>query len=93
MAPRVPRDTTTRDRHRQAIARKKPPCALCGKAIDYSLRYPDPMSFVVDHIIPVDAGGPDTIENKQAAHRSCNRTKSNRVGDTETRNFVTLRAW
>lgn len=31
------RNTTIRDRHRQAIAKGKPPCALCGKPIDYTL--------------------------------------------------------
>ena len=48
------RNTTTRDQHRAAIRRTKPPCGLCHQPIDYSLRTPDPMSFEVDHIIPVD---------------------------------------
>ncbi|AYF29297.1 HNH endonuclease [Micromonospora tulbaghiae] len=31
------RNTTTRDRHRATIARSRPPCALCGDEIDYTL--------------------------------------------------------
>lgn len=33
------------------------------------------MGFVVDHIIPLEAGGTDTLDNKQPAHRTCNRAK------------------
>lgn len=33
------RRTRNRDRHRAVIARNKPPCALCGEPIDYTLGY------------------------------------------------------
>lgn len=69
------RNTATRDRHRATIKRNRPPCALCGQPIDYSLHHLDPGAFVVDHIVSLAAGGADVIENKQAAHRSCNRAK------------------
>ena len=82
----APRSTSIRDRHRNVIARGRPPCGICGQPIDYSLRYPDPGSFEVDHIIPL---GPkpsreriarlDVLANKQAAHRRCNRDKSDRL--------------
>lgn len=88
------RDTTTRDRHRAVIRRLKPPCALCGQEIDYSLHYLDPMAYVVDHIVPLDRGGPDTLDNKQAAHRTCNRAKWNTMPDDfAPRTFVTERTW
>ena len=74
-----PRNTATRDRHRAIIRRGQPPCALCGQPIDYTLPHLDPMAYVVDHVIPLDAGGPDELNNKQPAHRSCNRSKSNRT--------------
>lgn len=35
------RNTATRDRDRAALARTKPACAICGQAIDYTLRYLD----------------------------------------------------
>lgn len=72
------RSTTTRDKHRTLIARDKPNCWICGQPIDYTLRSPDPSSFVVDHKVPLARGGADTIDNKAAAHRSCNRSKSDR---------------
>lgn len=73
---RPQRNTTTRDHHRKTIAKGKPPCALCGEQIDYTLPYMDPGEYVVDHIVPVKRGGSDTIDNKQPAHRQCNRAKS-----------------
>lgn len=95
------RSTTVRDRDRAAIRRTKPPCALCGGDIDYSLRWPHPDCFVVDHIVPL---GPsptpermallDVLSNKQAAHHHCNRTKSDKVeADQGPRVFVTARTW
>lgn len=69
------RPTTIRDRHRAAIARTKPPCGICGEPIDYALPWTDPRAFVVDHIVSLHRGGPDTLANKQAAHRDCNRAK------------------
>ena len=88
------RNTTTRDRHRKQIARTQPPCGICGQDIDYTLPYLDPMSYVVDHIIPVTKGGADIIENKQSAHRSCNRIKSDRIeGDDPRRRYVTTLTW
>lgn len=73
------RDTATRDRDRAAIARTKSNCHICGKPIDYTLKYPDPQCFVVDHVIPLDRGGPDTRANKRAAHNTCNRAKHARL--------------
>ena len=72
------RNTTVRDNHRRTIAATKPPCAICGQPINYTLKYPHKDAYVVDHIVPLDAGGTDTLENKQAAHSRCNRAKSNK---------------
>lgn len=88
------RNTATRDRDRAAIRRTKPPCGICEGEIDYDLHYLDPMAYVVDHIIPINRGGLDVLENKQAAHRSCNRTKSDKLADElGPRVFVTSRTW
>lgn len=92
---RTPRGSTTqRDRHRKVIRRGHPPCGICGEAIDYTLRYPDPMSFVVDHRVPLNRGGLDELGNKQAAHRQCNRDKSDKTDEEMgPRTYVTSRAW
>lgn len=88
------RNTTTRDRHRAVIRRQHPPCGICQQPIDYTLRYPDPQSFVVDHITPLTRGGTDELDNKQAAHRLCNSLKSNKTTDPLTpRRYITNRRW
>jgi 5-methylcytosine-specific restriction endonuclease McrA len=71
-----PRNTTQRDKDRARIAKNKPNCGICGEPIDYTLKWPDPRCFVVDHIKPLHLGGADTIGNKQAAHNiPCNSKK------------------
>lgn len=94
----VARNTATRDRHREIIAADEPPCylqasGLClfpGEPIDYDADYLDPMSFTVDHIIPLDADGEDELDNKAAAHRACNRDKSNKQ---DMAVMITNRTW
>lgn len=55
-------------------------CGICGQPVDKSLRYPDPMSATVDHIIPVSKrGDPVSLDNLQLAHRYCNRMKSDKL--------------
>lgn len=88
------RSTTVRDRDRKAIARDKPPCGICGGHIDYTLRSPHPMSFEVDHITALANGGTDSLDNKQASHRKCNRDKWHRLGEQlGPRTYVTWRSW
>lgn len=50
-------------------------CAICGNRI---LAFED---CEVDHIVPFSRGGATTIENAQLAHRTCNRSKSNRLDE------------
>lgn len=95
---RAPRSTTTRDRHRAAIRRTRASCGICLGEIDYDLHWRDPLSFVVDHVIPLARGGSDDLANKQAAHRHCNRQKSDKLesemgGTPAVRTFVTARSW
>lgn len=55
-------------------------CGICGKPVDFSYRYPHPLSPTVDHIIPVSKGGhPSDLSNLQLAHRCCNRQKSDHL--------------
>lgn len=75
----VARSTTTRDRDRKRIRRGQPGCHICGQPIDYTAPHLDPGEFTVDHIIPLNKGGADILENKAAAHRACNRAKSDKL--------------
>lgn len=55
-------------------------CAICGRPVNFDLRFPDPWSPTVDHITPLSKGGnPADIANMQLAHLQCNRIKSSRT--------------
>ena len=55
-------------------------CGICGKPVDFSLKYPHPLSACIDHIIPVAKGGhPSDLNNLQLAHWTCNRQKSDKL--------------
>lgn len=72
------RNTTRRNRYRAIIAASKPACWICGQPINYQLPHLDPGEFVIDHKVALNAGGNDSLDNIAAAHRSCNRDKSDR---------------
>ena len=73
--------------HRMAFERAKKRiyatqtvCGICGKPVNFELKYPHPMSPCIDHIIPIAKGGhPSDIENLQLAHWTCNRAKSDKL--------------
>ena len=73
------RNTTQRNKDRWRIRATKAACHICGETIDYELKWPDPMCFVVDHVIPLHKGGADTMANKAAAHNTCNSKKRARL--------------
>lgn len=73
------RDRTRANRFRAIIRRAKPACHICGAPIDYLLPYSEPMSFVIDHVVPLQKGGADSIDNIKAAHRECNSKKRARL--------------
>ena len=55
-------------------------CGICGKPVDFKLKYPHPLSACIDHIIPIAKGGhPSDISNLQLAHWTCNRQKSDKL--------------
>lgn len=47
-------------------------CGLCHKKVDRLLKWPDPMSASLDHIVPLSKGGTHTRDNVQIAHLICN---------------------
>lgn len=87
------RNTARRDRFRRIIAADQPPCHVCKQPILYDAHYLHPLSFTIDHITPIARGGMqvDTLDNIAAAHRKCNRDKSDKVAAGV--DFVTERAW
>ena len=68
------------DKNRKIIIKTQNTCGICGKPVDVSIKAPDPLSPVVDHIIPVSKGGhPSAMDNLQLAHWTCNRQKSDKM--------------
>lgn len=72
------------EKNKKRILKTENVCGICGKPVDKRLKYPNPMSAVIDHIIPVAKGGhPSAMENLQLAHWSCNRQKSDKMFTTK----------
>ena len=63
-------------RLRAQVKREEPYCWLCGGHIDPDRKAPDPLSFTLDHIVPVALGGPELDRaNVRAAHMRCNQRR------------------
>lgn len=75
------------ERNKKIIMQTQNICGICGKPVDMSLKYGDPLAPCIDHIIPIAKGGhPSDIENLQLAHWTCNRAKSDKIfKNTETK--------
>lgn len=55
-------------------------CQLCDLPIDQGLKYPDPWSPSIDHVIPLSwEESSDTPANVQASHLGCNMRKGARA--------------
>ncbi len=68
------------DKNKRHILATQEICALCGKPVDRSLKFPHPMSATIDHIIPIQKGGhPSALDNLQLAHLVCNQTKGTKL--------------
>lgn len=73
------------ERNKKKIYATQTVCGICGKPVDFSLKYPHPLSPCIDHIIPVDKGGhPSDLDNLQLAHWACNRQKSDKLMKSKT---------
>lgn len=72
------------EKNKKVILKTRNVCGICGNPVDKSLKYPHPLSPVIDHIIPVAKGGhPSDIDNLQLAHWQCNRQKSDKLYNDE----------
>lgn len=68
------------EKNKKRILKTQNVCGICGKPVDTKLKYPHPLSPVIDHIIPINKGGhPSDITNLQIAHWTCNREKSDKL--------------
>lgn len=61
-------------------------CGICGRKINKRLKYPNPLSASIDHIIPLSKGGNDNPVNVQASHLRCNVGK-NAINKSQLRLF------
>jgi 5-methylcytosine-specific restriction endonuclease McrA len=77
---RHPKTPRRRDRAYTTYARQlvatATRCAICGGPPTPD----DPL--VCDHIIPIAHGGPNTTDNLQPAHRSCNGRKGHTISES-----------
>lgn len=66
-------------RVREQVILEEVDCGICGGVVDKSLRYPDPRSASVDHVVPLSRGG-DLLDrlNLRLAHWSCNTKRGSR---------------
>lgn len=53
-------------------------CQICGEPVDMDLKWPDPHSASIDHVVPLSKGGSHTLENVQLTHLVCNNRKNDR---------------
>lgn len=56
-------------------------CGICHEPVDRKVKYPDPMSSSLDHIIPLSRGGGHTRANVRLAHMGCNARKNARLDE------------
>ena len=72
--------TGTFERNKKKIYATQTVCGICGKPVDFSYKFPHPLSPCIDHIIPIVKGGhPSDLDNLQLAHFCCNRAKSDKL--------------
>lgn len=73
------------------VRAQRQPCWLCGHDIDLTLPATHPMSFTLEHVVPVARGGdPLDPANARSAHRRCNSIKGDRPAQPHA---PTSRAW
>jgi 5-methylcytosine-specific restriction endonuclease McrA len=85
--PRVNRHRGGRPYRRlaQRLRREGVVCWLCGLPIDVELRTPHPLSFSLDHLVPLSMGGDvASPSNVAPAHRICNMKRGTGRGRPKT---------
>jgi hypothetical protein len=76
--PTDPRSLGAYRRARRDLATLGLPCWICHRAIDYTLRWPNPWSYTADHAVELDRGGdPNDPANLRPSHARCNIVRGN----------------
>jgi len=71
---------TAFEKNKKKIYATQTICGICGKPVDFSLRFPAPLAPCIDHIVPIAKGGhPSDINNLQLAHVCCNQKKKDKL--------------
>ncbi|MGW3594998.1 HNH endonuclease [Streptomyces sp. NPDC005167] len=62
------------------VKAQRQPCWLCGYDIAPGLDARHPLSFTLDHVVPLSRGG-SLLDpaNARSAHRRCNSSRGNRT--------------
>lgn len=63
----------------QLVKRDGSDCRICDMGIDLALKFPDPFSVSIDHVMPRAKGGSDAAANLQLAHLRCNIVKRDKL--------------
>lgn len=50
-------------------------CCVCGFRIDLSIRWPDPLSLSMEHVVAIVDGGEHSYANVRVSHLGCNLKK------------------
>ena len=72
------------ERNKRRLLKTTTHCEICGGEINTNIKWPHPLSPVVDHIIPIKGPGgiqghPSSLDNMRIVHARCNRAKSNKL--------------
>jgi 5-methylcytosine-specific restriction endonuclease McrA len=65
--------------HEQVVREYGQDCDICKEPIDLELPRTHRFGLTVDHVIPVNKGGTDSMENLRPAHWICNVKKSDKM--------------
>ena len=79
------RQPKLREDLRRKVFQSSEVCGICGRPVDKSLPWNDPLAPELDEIIPIARGGSAyDIDNLQMVHRICNQRKGARMaGDVD----------
>ena len=73
--------------HKEIFERDNWVCQICKLKVNPKLKYPNPKSASLDHIIPLAEGGTHTKNNVQLTHLECNYNKANKPANDQLRFF------